>query len=116
MPAMERRSRRKRSSPSLTAAAPRRRYCCLISRESRPRHDSAAVRRTSALVEAVERVDLVGFGERGIVEDGVAEILDGRAQAHGRLSNVDDLSRAVADHVHAEYLICIRAEEDLEHA
>src|SRR5947209_20529248 len=107
MPAMERRSRRKRSWPSLTAAAARRRYCCLISREARPRHDSAAVRRISALVEAVERGDFVGFGERGIVEDGVAEVLDGRAQAHGRLSDVDDLSRPVADHVHAKDLICI---------
>jgi len=56
-------------------------------------------------VEAVEGSNLVGFGEGGIVEDRIAEVFDGAAHAEDDLPDVDDLSGAVSDDVHAKKVV-----------
>ena len=53
-------------------------------------------------VRGVERRHLVALGERGIVEDGVEEVVEAAAEAEHRLADVDQLGGAGADDVHAE--------------
>ena len=68
-----------------------------------PAHAADAVR-------GVERGDLVGLGERRVVEDGGDEEVEpARALGHHGLADVDELGRAGADHVHAEHAPVLRA-------
>src|SRR5689334_14512725 len=80
---------------------------CLRSRSSSgcaPPSRSSPRSPRSESIEAVERRDLVGLGERWVVEDAVAEVLDGSAVREHGLADVDDLGRTVADRVDAEEL------------
>ncbi len=56
------------------------------------------------LVETIQGGDLVGFRERWIVENGIAEVLQGSSQRQHRLADVDDFRGAVSDHVDAQKL------------
>src|SRR5262245_6502889 len=58
----------------------------------------------SELVQSVERRDLVGFGERRVIEHGVSEVLDSGAGVHNRLSYMDQFRRSFADDVESEQL------------
>lgn len=57
----------------------------------------------SELVETIESGDLVCLGERGVVEHGVAKVLERAVEAHDALANVDELGSALAHGVHAEH-------------
>ena len=52
--------------------------------------------------ESVECGDFVGFGEGGVVEDGVDEVGDGAAVAHDGLADVDEFGGVFAHDVYAE--------------
>ena len=51
----------------------------------------------SEFVEAVERSNFVGFGQRRVVEYRVAEIFDGRAHRKHDLPDMHDLGGSIAD-------------------
>ncbi len=57
----------------------------------------------SELIEPVECCHLVGLSKSGVVEDGVAEELDGAAQCHHRLPDVNYFGRVFPDGVNAQY-------------
>ena len=54
------------------------------------------------LVQSIQRGDLVGFRQRGIVEHGIAKILDTRSQGKDDLADVNDFRRPIADGMHSE--------------
>ncbi len=66
--------------------------------------------------EAVEGRGFVALGESGVVEDGVDEVVDGAAEDHDGLADVDQLAGAFADDVHAEHLARVAVEDELEAA
>ena len=66
--------------------------------------------------DAVEGGDLVALGEGGVVEDGVDEVLDGAAEGHDGLADVDEFCGAFADDVDAEDLAGVAVEDELEAA
>src|SRR5262247_1016284 len=75
------------------------------------KHYSGSV---SQLIQSIQRRDLVGFGERRIVEHGVSEVLDRRARVHNRLSDMNELRRPLADDVDAEQLQTPRIKQELQ--
>ena len=84
-----------------------------------PRRPAARPARASSTPDAVHRVergDLVGLGERRVVEDGGDEEVDRRVAAHHGLPDVDEVGGARADHVHAEQAAVVGVDEQLEHA
>ena len=64
----------------------------------------------------VERRDLVGLGERRVVEHRGHEEVDPGVAAHHGLADVHEVGRARADHVHAEQARVVGGDEQLEHA
>src|SRR5262245_62001776 len=56
------------------------------------------------LVHRVQRRNLVGLGQGGVVEDRVDEVVDGATAAHHRLTDVDQLGGAGPEDVYAEKL------------
>src|SRR5262245_19593286 len=71
-------------------------------------------RSVSQLIQSIQRRDLVGFGERRIVEHRVPEVLDRRARVHNRLSDMNELGRPLADDVDAEQLQTPRIKQELQ--
>src|SRR5258708_21419946 len=65
---------------------------------------------------AIEGGRLVAFGEGWVVEDGVDEVVNGTAQDHDRLADVNQFSCALADDVNAEDLAGVAMENELEAA
>ena len=64
-----------------------------------------AIRATARILFiGVEGGDLVGLGQRRVVEDGVDQVVDGAAAAHHGLADVDEFGGAGAEDVHAEQL------------
>ena len=59
-------------------------------------------------VQAIQRSDLVGFRQRGIVEYCIAEILDARSQGENDLADVNDFRRPIANRVHPKQFQRIR--------
>ena len=53
-------------------------------------------------VAGIEASDLVGFGQRRIVEGVFDEILDGALEVKHGLADMDELGRAFADNVDTE--------------
>ena len=53
-------------------------------------------------VQAVECGDFVGFSERRIVEDSIAEIVNFAAVIKNGLADVNDFRGALADYMNAE--------------
>src|SRR5262249_16593157 len=82
------------SSPTLTAQKPMNRSMkstitnSMISLRS-PFFDQRC-RSVSQLIQSIQRRDLVGLGERRVVEHRVPEVLDRRARVHNRLSDVNE--------------------------
>ena len=68
------------------------------------------------LIQPVQRRDLVRLGEGGEVEDVVDEVVDGAAEGHDGLADVDQLRGAGADGVDAEDVVGVLVDEQLEHA
>src|SRR5215813_14492371 len=71
-------------------------------------------RSVSQLIQSIQRRDLVGLGERRVVEHRVPEVLDRRARVHNRLSDVNELRRPLADDVDAEQLQIPRIKQQLQ--
>src|SRR5215813_4772770 len=71
-------------------------------------------RSVSQLIQSIQRRDLVGLGERRVVEHRVPEVLDRRASVHNRLSDVNELRRPLADDVNAEQLETPRIKQELQ--
>src|ERR1700730_752752 len=71
----------------------------------------------SELIEPVEGSYFVGFSERRIVEDHVAEVFRRPSiiEEYG-LSNMNDFGRALPQGVHAKELVRLRIKEEFEHA
>src|ERR1043166_6401294 len=69
---------------------------------------------TRELVDAVEGGGLVALGERRVVEDRVDEVVNRALQGHHGLADVQNLGRALADDVDAEYLARLAVEDDLQ--
>src|SRR3569833_360996 len=67
-------------------------------------------------VEGVEGGDLVGFGERGVVEGVLDEVVDGAAEVEDGLSDMYELGGAFADDVCAQELAAFEVEDQLHHA
>src|SRR5690242_4089302 len=68
------------------------------------------------LVQPVEGRRLVAFGQRRVVEDGVDEVFDRALQDHHRLAYVQQLRRAFADNVYAQYLFRVAVKDELQAA
>ncbi len=68
------------------------------------------------LVDAVERRLLVAFGQRGIVENGVHEVIHVALQDHHGLADVEQLGSALADDVHAQNFARFAVEDQLQPA
>src|SRR5579863_1603775 len=68
------------------------------------------------LVQSIKPGNLVGFCERGIVEDRVAEIVHRAAEGKYGLTDVHDFSGAFTDHVDAEDLSRVRVKENFQHS
>lgn len=72
------------------------------SRRSKPWPQVDAPAMPSKLVQTVEGSNLVSLGERGIVEDRVAKIIDGASVAQHSLTDVDNLGGSLPERVDAQ--------------
>lgn len=66
--------------------------------------------------ESVQGGDFVGFGEGGVVEDGVDEVGDGAAVAHDGLADVDEFCGGFSHDVYAEQLPGLLIEDEFQDA
>ena len=67
-------------------------------------------------VPGVEGGDLVGFGERRVVEDRIPEVSDITVVLHDRLADVDQFGGTLAEDVNAEQLQGFAMEQQLQSA
>jgi len=85
----------------------------------RARYCSSAqlnLQKESELIQPIKARNLVGFCERGIVEDSVAEIVHRAAQGKNGLPDVHNFGGAFTDHVDAEDLSRVRVKENFQHS
>src|SRR5262249_25968674 len=66
------------------------------------------------LVGGGEGRHLVALGERGVVEDGVEEVVEAAPKGEDRLADVDQLGSPGAHDVHAEQAAVVAVEDHLE--
>src|SRR5215510_3022544 len=81
-----------------------------------PYGPGARRRRPLQPIEPVQRGDLVGFGERRIVEDGLDEVVDRPAEGEHRLGDVHQVGGVRADDVRTPQPMRFTLEEQLQHA
>src|SRR5271165_179793 len=68
------------------------------------------------LVQSVEGGNFVGFGKSGVIEDGVAEILDRSTHGQDSLADVHDFGGAVANDVNAQQFKGLGVEDQFQQA
>src|SRR4029077_4164721 len=83
---------------------------------SRTGRSAAELAEGPHLVRHVQRGDLVGLGERWIVEHRVDQVVDGAAAAHHGLADVHHLGGAGTEDVHPEQRATLGRHQHLEHA
>src|SRR3977135_3308111 len=67
-------------------------------------------------VPGIEPGDLVGFGQRRVIERVLDEIVDSAFEVEHRLADMDQLSRAFTENVHPKQPAGLGREDHLHHA
>src|ERR1039457_7267631 len=84
----------------------------LSTRKSNPSSGLVAIETANA----IEGGRFVAFSEGWVVEDGVDEVVNGTAQDHDRLADVDKFRCALTNDMNAEDLARVAMENELEAA